>query len=190
MTTQSALPQAIFPDLPRESPAVTKEGDFVQQWSLGLSQLFQALQANFSNEGIKFPPLSASEMASIASLYSAYIDKPLPQNDPTNGTQKYLPDISGATVFDSTNRMPNQFVITYDASNPPKVASAQWMMLSLITTYAGDPNGNVGGGLNWFCYDTANQELFICTTAGSANGTPSPQAVWTGIVSEGAFLLL
>lgn len=188
MTTQSALPQAIFPDLPRSRPEVNN-GSFNDDWSLGFSLLFQALQKNFSNEGILFPPLSATELSTIAALYTAYINQPLPQNT-SGGTQKMLPDISGATVFDTTNRISKQFVITYDASTPPKVASAQWMMLSLITTYPGDPNGNVGGALNWFCIDTANSEIFVCTTAGSANGTPAPQAVWSPIVSGGAFLLL
>jgi hypothetical protein len=60
----------------------------------------------------------------------------------------------------------------------------------MMTTYAGNPNGNVGGGLNYLCYDTTDSILYICTTAGSANGTPAPQAVWTATVSGGAFLLL
>ena len=42
-------PQSIFPDLPREIPAVDKEGNLSPLWSLGLSSLFQALQDNFKN---------------------------------------------------------------------------------------------------------------------------------------------
>src|ERR1700758_1120025 len=122
MTTQTALPQAIFPDLPRTNPEVDKQGNFSKDWSLGFSLLFQALQTNFSNEGIKFPALTAAQMADIAAMYTPYINQPLPQDQ---GLQQTLPDISGATVFDVTNRMPNQFVLTYDASIPPKVASAQ-----------------------------------------------------------------
>lgn len=61
----------------------------------------------------------------------------------------------------------------------------------MMVTYAGNPNGNVGGALNWLCYDSVDNVLFICTTAGSANGTPAPQAIWTGINSASdAFLLL
>ena len=190
MTTQTAKPKAIFPDIPRDPHATQENGDFTQPWMLAFSSLFQALQKNFSNEGITFPQLKASEMATIAAFYAPYINKPLPQNDPTNGTQINLPDISGATVFDSTNRIPNQFIITYDGSTPPKVSSAQWVMFSMLLMFNGDPNGNVGGALNWFCYDTANGELLVCTTAGSANGTPLPQAVWTGVVSGESFLLL
>lgn len=60
----------------------------------------------------------------------------------------------------------------------------------MMTTFAGNPNGNIGGGLNYLCYDSVNGTLYICTTAGSANGTPAPQAVWTNIISGSSFLLL
>ena len=126
MTTQTALPQAIFPDLPRESQAVDNNGNFTQHWSLGFSLLFQALQANFSNEGFKFPPLTATQIATIQAVYTPYIGKPLPQNDPTNGTQIFIPDISGANVFDSTNRVPKVFIITYDGATPPNIVTASW----------------------------------------------------------------
>ena len=60
----------------------------------------------------------------------------------------------------------------------------------MMTTFAGNPNGNVGGGLNYLCYDTVGNALYICTVAGSANGTPAPQAVWTGIAAATNSLLL
>lgn len=110
-------PQSIFPDLPRESPAIDKEGNFSQLWSLGLSSLFQALQKNFKNEGIIFPNLNATDIADIQALYTPFIGVPLPNN---------LPDISGQTVFDSTNRVSKQFVITYDGATPPNIVTAQW----------------------------------------------------------------
>ena len=65
MSTQQPILQAIFPDLPRETPVLDKEGDFSPLWSLGLSALFQALQENFKNEGIIFPRLSAANIATI-----------------------------------------------------------------------------------------------------------------------------
>lgn len=123
MTTQTAKPQAIFPDLPRTNPEVGKDGHFTKDWSLGFSLLFQALQANFSNEGLRFPPLTAAQIASIQAVYTPYIGSPLPQNQ---GLQKNVPDISGASVFDSTNRVPKVFIITYDASTPPNVLTAAW----------------------------------------------------------------
>jgi hypothetical protein len=110
-------PQSIFPDLPREIPAIDKNGNFSPLWSLGISALFQALQTNFKNEGIVFPPLNASDIADIQALYTPYIGFPLP-----NG----LPDISGQTVFDSTNRVSKQFVITYDGATPPNIVTATW----------------------------------------------------------------
>ena len=97
MTTQTRQPQSIFPDLPRETPAVDKHGDFTALWSLGFAALFQALQENFKNEGIVLPPLTATQIASIQAVYTPLIGAPLPQA---------FQDISGQTVFDSTNRVP------------------------------------------------------------------------------------
>src|SRR5579863_3519715 len=112
MTTQVNKPQAIFPDYPRETPMVNNEGYLTDWWDLALSALFQALQANFKNEGIVFPPLTAAEIATIQGLYTPHIGFPLPE---------FLPDISGQTVFDTTNRVPKQFIITYDGSTPPNI---------------------------------------------------------------------
>ena len=117
MSSTPNNPQSIFPDLPREVPVLDKEGDFSPLWSLGLSSLFQALQTNFKNEGIVFPNLSAANIADIAALYTPFIGLPLPNN---------LPDISGQTVFDSTNRVSQQFVITYDGATPPNIVTAAW----------------------------------------------------------------
>ena len=158
MATEQVQLQAIFPDLPREVPVLDKDGDFSPLWSLGFSSLFQALQENFSNEGILFPGLSATNIATIQTLYSAYIGAPLP-----NG----VPDISGKTVFDTTNRVPKQFIILYDTSAVPKVISASWVQLTVMLTNAGNPNGVVIGALNWLCYDITNKILYICTAAGT-----------------------
>lgn len=117
MSTQQPILQAIFPDLPRETPVIGKDGDFSPLWSLGLSALFQALQENFKNEGILFPRLSAANIANIQAIYTPLIGSPLPQN---------IPDISGQTVFDTTNRVSKQFVITYDGATPPNIATAAW----------------------------------------------------------------
>jgi len=73
MSTQQPILQAIFPDLPRETPVIGSNGDFSPLWGLGLSSLFQALQENFKNEGIVFPPLTATQMSIIQNLYTPYI---------------------------------------------------------------------------------------------------------------------
>ncbi len=117
MATSGNIPQSIFPDLPRETPVIDKNGDFSSLWSLGLSSLFQALQENFKNEGILFPRLSAQNIADIEAIYTPLIGSPLPQN---------IPDISGQTVFDTTNRVSKQFVITYDGAMPPNIVTATW----------------------------------------------------------------
>ncbi|CEG60966.1 hypothetical protein [Legionella micdadei] len=159
--------QAIFPDLPREVPVINKDGDFSPLWSLGLSSLFQALQENFSNEGILFPRLSATNIANIQTIYTPLIGSPLPQN---------IPDISGKTVFDTTNRVSKQFVITYDNANPPNIVAAQWNILSYLVLGSGNPNGAQAGQVSWFYYDLTGHALYICTTSGSTGG-----AVWTAI---------
>jgi hypothetical protein len=128
MTTQTSIPQAIFPDVPRDPHSVDKEGNFTQSWMLAFSSLFQGLQKNFSNEGLRLPLLTATQMATITAIYTPYIGLPLPQNQ-SGGSQVFLPDISGAQVFDSTNRAANVFSITYDASTPPNVSTAGWWLL-------------------------------------------------------------
>ena len=117
MAGERPILQAIFPDLPREIPVIGENGDFAPLWSLGFSSLFQALQDNYKNEGIIFPRLSAVSIANIQAIYTPLIGAPLPNN---------IPDISGQTVFDTTNRVSKQFVITYDGSVPPNVVTAVW----------------------------------------------------------------
>ncbi|TAK83374.1 MAG: hypothetical protein EPO09_21265 [Aquabacterium sp.] len=166
--TNATTPQSIFPDLPREIPVIdAKTGDFMPLWSLGLSSLFQALQENYKNEGILFPRLTAQNIADIQSIYTPLIGATLPIN---------IPDISGQTVFDTTNRVSKQFVITYDSSNPPIVLAAQWQILAYLTLGMGNPNGSQAGQISWFYYDLTGTVLYICTTSG---GTGS--AVWTAV---------
>ncbi len=159
---------SIFPDMPRESPVIDKQGNFNPLWDLGLSSLFQALQVNFKNEGIVFPPLSAANMTTIQNLYLPYIGASY------NTLIRNLPDISGQTVYDSTTQISNQFIIAQDAAN--NVTLAEWVPFAMMITNAGDPNGTQAGVLNWLCYDITNKILYACTTAGSA-----ANAVWTAI---------
>ena len=123
MATQSKLPQSLFPDYPREPKIVNDKGELDSSWSLGLSALFQALQKNYKNEGIQFPQLDITSINNIAAIYAPYIGVPLPTN---------IPDISGQTIFDTTNRIPKQFIITYDTATPPNVTSAQWLILNVM----------------------------------------------------------
>jgi hypothetical protein len=174
MTTEAPQKQSIFPDMPRESPVVDKDGNFVGLWDLGLSALFQALQANFKNEGIVIPPLTAANMTTIQNLYASYI------GGAYNVLTLNLPDISGQTVYDSTTQITNQFVIAQDGGG--NVTLAKWVPLAVMLVSAVNPNYNpptqpgVAGVLNWLCYDIADGFLFICTTAGT-----QATAVWTQI---------
>jgi hypothetical protein len=131
MTQQTKKPESIFPDYPREQKIVDSQGNINPLFDLGLGSMFQALQENFSNEGILFPALTQTEITTIENIYAPYIGKPLPQDDPTNAKQINIPDISGKTVFDSTNRVPKQFIIKYNATTPPTIQSAKWYTFTL-----------------------------------------------------------
>lgn len=168
--TQTRKQQSIFPDLPRAIPAVDKDGNFSPLWSLGFSALFQALQRNFKNEGIVFPPLTPSQQTTIQSLYSSYI------GNPYSDLTQNLPDISGQTIYDPTNYVSKQFIIAQDGATPSLVTLAEWVPLAMLLTYAGNPNTHVAGVLNWFCYDTTGKVLYICTASGNATS-----ATWQAI---------
>lgn len=122
MTIQTSKPQAIFPDFPRGTPEVDKQGNFSPGWRNGLSVLFQALQKNFKNEGILLPPLTATQIATIQALYTPFI------GGSYQTMLQSLPDISGQTVFDSTNRVPKCFIITFAG---PNIATAAWKTYTL-----------------------------------------------------------
>lgn len=162
MVTQSTQMQSIFPDMPRENPATDKDGNFMPLWELGLSALFQALQQNFKNEGILFPPLTAANMTSIQNLYTQYIGQDY------NILTQNLPDISGQTVYDRTTQITNQFVISQDGNSPSLVTLAEWVPMAFMLTHAGNPNGSTAGVLNWLCLDTVGHVLYVCTASGNA----------------------
>lgn len=123
-TTQEPL-SSIFPDLPRETPAVDKNGNFSALWSLGFASLFQALQQNYKNEGIIFPSLTTDQATTIANLYTQYYtptNTPLPPG---------IPDISGQTIYNRTIEAPQIFIISYDAAIPPNVTGARWWTFTI-----------------------------------------------------------
>lgn len=119
---EKLIAQSIFPDLPRASPAVDKEGNFTFLWSLGFASLFQALQQNFKNEGILLPPITSSQAANITAIYTPLIGAPLPI-----GT----PDISGQTIYNPTIAAPQIFIISYDGATPPNITGARWWTFTI-----------------------------------------------------------
>ena len=125
MASQNEPLHSIFPDLPRASPAVDKEGNFTPLWSLGLASLFQALQVNYKNEGILFPPLKNDQALTISSLYVQYYF-PTPMPLPPG-----VPDISGQTIYNTTIEKPQIFIINYDASPVPNVTAARWWTFAI-----------------------------------------------------------
>ena len=49
---------------------------------------------------------------------------------------------------------------------------------TIVTSFAGDPNGNLAGTQYGLCWDTANEILYVCTTTGNAS-----TAVWTPVTA-------
>lgn len=125
MTQQQPILKALFPDLPRDNTVADKSGELTSTWQLFFQQNTLSLQSNYKSEGILFPPLTAAQIATIQGFYTSYIGQTyqtLLQN---------LPDISGQTVFDTTNRVPKQFIIVFDSSMPPLVTAASWKTFTL-----------------------------------------------------------
>lgn len=122
MTILDPQPSTLFPDLPRAAKIADKDGNINPDWSAGLAAIFQSLQKSFSNEGFKIPPLTDTQIAAIQSIYTPLIGGPLPFN---------VPDISGAMIFDSTNRVPKMYIITYDGATPPNIVTASWKTFTL-----------------------------------------------------------
>lgn len=122
VTPISTQPQfSLFPDYPRETPIVDDKGQLTMLWDLGLGTLFQTLQANYTAQGIKIPQLSATDIASIASVYQQYVTVQLPAG---------IPDLTGLMVFDITNNVPKIFIIKY-IGTPPTVLSAAWYTFTI-----------------------------------------------------------
>jgi len=113
----------LFPDMPRASPAVDADGNMNHIWLLGLSNLFQALQVNFKPTGIMVPRLTQADIDIIEASYAPYVGAPLPIG---------VEDISGQLVFDLTNSVSKQFVITYDVSTPFDILTAGWRILQYV----------------------------------------------------------
>lgn len=126
MTMQNiSNPSSIFPDLPRESPAVDKDGNFSMLWGLGFANIFQALQDNYKNEGILIPTLTTTQANTIAGVYTKYYT-PMPIPLPPG-----VPDISGQMIYNKTILAPQIFIISYDGATPPNVTGARWWTFTI-----------------------------------------------------------
>lgn len=123
MTFNAPKPQAIFPDLPRTAKIVDENNQLSPFWALFFDNLIMRLQAVLKNEGFVLPPLTQTVINSIEAIYTPLIGSPLPAN---------IPDISGQTIFDATNRVPRVFIITFDGSTPPNIVTATWKTYVLI----------------------------------------------------------
>ncbi len=125
MVAPTKNPPTIFPDLPRASPMVDKDGNVNHLWGLGFANLFQQLQQNFGNEGILFPSLTTTQANQIAANYTQYYT---PSNIPLPPGIK---NISGQTIFNVTISAPQIFIISFDGATPPNVTGARWWTFTI-----------------------------------------------------------
>ncbi len=128
MATEPKVRQSIFPDLPRSRSVVDHNGEFTSHWHLGMSSLFQALQRNFTNEGIQIPQLSDDDMNNILAVYKpALIGKRLTDTNPPTKNN------NGKKAFNYTTNEEKTFIITFttpgDATST--IADAAWKTVTL-----------------------------------------------------------
>ncbi len=127
MTTQFKKSRQIFPDIPRGQAIVTPQDHLTPVWHQSLTQLYQALQKNFSNEGLQLPQLSSTDIANIQAIYQPFVtpaNKVLPSN---------IPNISGVKVFNYSQEKEQTFIINFtiqgDATSP--IMAAAWKTVTL-----------------------------------------------------------
>lgn len=84
---------SIFPDFPRHTPMVDKDGRLTATWHLSLASLYQALQTTLSNEGFAIPPLSTEDQDTILAIYTPLIGKTLQFRNPP------IPNRSGQLIY-------------------------------------------------------------------------------------------
>ena len=123
--SQTRKLQSIVPDLPRDVEAIQKNGNFSDDYQLFFDQLVFGLQTNLSPEGWQLPTLTDTEIASIETQYAPYI------GGDYQDMLKVLPDISGQVIFDTVNRIPKVFIITYNTVTD-EVLTAAWKTFVLL----------------------------------------------------------
>lgn len=89
MTTQVKKPIALFPDLPRQTPLVDKNGHMHELWQQFFDQLIVQLQTNFRPEGFAIPQQTAANIALLVAN--------------TNSIPPYNP--TSSIIYDSTNNL-------------------------------------------------------------------------------------
>lgn len=127
MVTETKKAKQIFPDVPREKEFLNEKGQVTTVWHHSFTQLYQALQRNFSNEGIQIPQLSTDDLNKILASYTAAKDAGL------SLTQANLKNINGKKAFDYILSQEKTFILTFstpgDATTP--IASAAWKTVTL-----------------------------------------------------------
>lgn len=140
MLSQGApLQQAIFPDLPRNSQMVDKNGVITDDWSLFFQNLVTSLQNNYKPEGIVMPSQPQSNVNILTGIKSIY-----------------------NILY---NKDSNQFIgnIINSVSN-----AHFWVPFCMLSTGSGSPSGQLAGNSGQLYLDTVAKVLYACITAGNA----------------------
>jgi hypothetical protein len=152
-------PTTVFPDIPRDVPFVDENRMMTDPYRLFFDQLAAALQTNLKPEGFVIPQQTTTNMNLLKAMQSF-----------TNVIYNTTANLFYGNLKQPTNSGTQQV----------------WLPFAMITSFAGNPNGNVAGQFLWFCWDTTDNNLFICTTAGTTT-----TAVWTTVYTGlDAMLLL
>jgi hypothetical protein len=70
MTTQTKLPTALFPDIPRGVPLAGEDGMIHPLWLFYFDQQTLALQTLFKREGYVIPTQTATSIAALTGIQS------------------------------------------------------------------------------------------------------------------------
>jgi hypothetical protein len=120
MSNEIPVPQNYIPDLPRDM-SVGKDGNLSFDLQSGLSNLFQTLQTLVTNQGIRPPALTMVQQTNIATFYTSFVGKKLPQN---------VPNIAGTIASDASSSGPIVFIMTFDPTTLFVLATPSWRTIT------------------------------------------------------------
>lgn len=97
----------------------------------------------------------------------------------TNNTFTQLPTTTAAKLTDIISAVQNYQSTAVPGTSVQETLQQVYNLFqqNLILNFAGNPNGNLSGVLNQFSWDTINNILYICTTAGNISA-----AVWKKVI--------
>lgn len=101
----------------------------------------------------------------------------------TNNTFTQLPTTTAAKLTDIISAVQNYQSTAVPGTSVQETLQQVYNLFqqNLILSFAGNPNSNLPGTLNQFAWDSINNILYICTTAGNISA-----AVWKKVIQLAA----